>query len=170
MYDKEMLEDYEPEIVNTNLSTIILQLHKMGINLESFLSFKFISAPTIESVVKSVEQLFHLEAMDEKGIITDIGKSMTKFQIEVTLARCLIESYSLNCIKEIIIIISVLQINELFFDTEKIDKEYTEPMNELITMLNTFKEYLKLLMFKNEYEIKFWCFDELKMQNSYLID
>jgi hypothetical protein len=53
----------------------------------------------------------------------------------------------------------VLQINELFFDTEKIDKEYTEPMNELITMLNTFKEYLKLLMFKNEYEIKFWCFD-----------
>jgi HrpA-like RNA helicase len=57
------------------------------------------------------QQLFYLEAMDEKGIITDIGKSMSKFQIDVTLARCLIESYSLNCIKEILIIISVLQIN-----------------------------------------------------------
>ncbi len=93
--------------------------------METFLSLKFISAPTIESIVKSVEQFFYLEAMDEKGIITDIGKSMSKFQMDEILARCLIESYSLNCIKEILIIISVLQINELFYDIEKIDKDYS---------------------------------------------
>ncbi len=127
MYDKEMLEEYEPEIVNTNLSTIILQLHKMGINLAVFLTLKFISAPTIESVVKSIEEFFYLDAMNEQGILTDIGKSMSKFQMDVTLARCLIESYSLNCIKEILIIISVLQLNELFFDIEKIDKDYIDP-------------------------------------------
>jgi HrpA-like RNA helicase len=123
MYDKEMLKEYE--IVNTNLSTVILLLNNIGINLETFLSLKFISAPTIESIVKSVEQFFYLEAMDEKGIITDIGKSMSKFQMDEILARCLIESYSLNCIKEILIIISVLQINELFYDIEKIDKDYS---------------------------------------------
>jgi pre-mRNA-splicing factor ATP-dependent RNA helicase DHX15/PRP43 len=89
MYDKDMLEEYEPEIVNTDLSTVILQFNNIGINLEAFLSLKFISAPTIESVVKSVEQLFYLEAIDDKGIITNIGKSMSKFQMDVKLARCL---------------------------------------------------------------------------------
>jgi HrpA-like RNA helicase len=88
-----------------------------------------------------------------------MGKSMSKFQMDVALARCLIESHSLHCIKEIIIIISVLQMNELFFDIEKIEKDYIDPMNELITMLNTFNEYLRLLMYQNEYEIKLWCFN-----------
>jgi HrpA-like RNA helicase len=89
-----MSEEYEQEIVNKNLSTIILQLHIMEIYFATFLTLKFISAPTIESVVKSIEELFYLVAINEKGIITDISKSMSKFQMAVTLARCLIESYS----------------------------------------------------------------------------
>jgi HrpA-like RNA helicase len=35
-------------------------------------------------VVKSIEEFFYLEAINDEGILTDIGKSMSKFQIDVT--------------------------------------------------------------------------------------
>jgi hypothetical protein len=50
----------------------------------------------------------------------------------------------------------VIQVNDLFF--EKINKDYIDASNEIFTLLNIIKEFLRLTMYQNEHEIKYWCF------------
>ncbi len=71
-YRDEMLPTNVPEIQRTNLAMTVLALKAMGIN--DLLSFDFMDAPPMQTLISAMEQLHALSALDDEGLLTRLGR------------------------------------------------------------------------------------------------
>lgn len=87
----QSLETYSrPEIVRANLAEVVLKLKMMGI--EDILNFDFITPPPKLALIRSLQILHNLGALDNEGRVTNgIGSKMSRFPLEPMLSRMLIE-------------------------------------------------------------------------------
>ncbi|XP_063696114.1 ATP-dependent RNA helicase DHX8 [Culicoides brevitarsis] len=111
-YRDEMMPTPVPEIQRTNLATTVLQLKTMGIN--DLLHFDFMDAPPVESLIMALEQLHSLSALDDEGLLTRLGRRMAEFPLEPTLSKMLIMSVALQCSDEVLTIVSMLSVQNVF--------------------------------------------------------
>ncbi|CAK1552628.1 unnamed protein product [Leptosia nina] len=112
-YRDEMLPTPVPEIQRTNLATTVLQLKTMGIN--DLLHFDFMDAPPVESLIMALEQLHSLSALDSEGLLTRLGRRMAEFPLEPNLSKILIMSVALQCSDEILTVVSMLSVQNVFY-------------------------------------------------------
>ncbi|XP_011496009.1 PREDICTED: ATP-dependent RNA helicase DHX8 [Ceratosolen solmsi marchali] len=112
-YRDEMLPTPVPEIQRTNLATTVLQLKTMGIN--DLLHFDFMDAPPVESLIMALESLHSLSALDDEGLLTRLGRRMAEFPLEPNLSKMLIMSVHLQCSDEILTIVSMLSVQNVFY-------------------------------------------------------
>ncbi|CAB0032554.1 unnamed protein product [Trichogramma brassicae] len=112
-YRDEMLPTPVPEIQRTNLATTVLQLKTMGIN--DLLHFDFMDAPPVESLIMALESLHSLSALDDEGLLTRLGRRMAEFPLEPNLSKMLIMSVHLKCSDEILTIVSMLSVQNVFY-------------------------------------------------------
>ncbi|KAL1463315.1 hypothetical protein WDU94_015076, partial [Cyamophila willieti] len=112
-YRDEMLPTPVPEIQRTNLATTVLQLKTMGIN--DLLHFDFMDAPPVESLIMALEQLHSLSALDNEGLLTRLGRRMAEFPLEPNLSKMLIMSVHLQCSDEVLTIVSMLSVQNVFY-------------------------------------------------------
>jgi pre-mRNA-splicing factor ATP-dependent RNA helicase DHX16 len=73
----ELEEDTVPEIQRTNLGSAILLLKSLGIN--DLLAFEFIDTPPEETLRRSLELLYALGALNDRGQLTKLGRRMSEF-------------------------------------------------------------------------------------------
>ncbi|CAK9300122.1 unnamed protein product [Gordionus sp. m RMFG-2023] len=112
-YRDEMLSTPVPEIQRTNLASTTLQLKAMGIN--DLLNFDFMDAPPSEALLMALEQLHSLSALDDEGLLTRLGRRMAEFPLEPQLSKMLIMSVHLGCSDEILTIVSMLSVQNVFY-------------------------------------------------------
>lgn len=157
-YSKEMSLNTTPEILRQNLSHTILMLKAMGI--EDILSFGFMDRPNEESILKALEELYILEALDDDGKLTQIGKYMAYFPMEPMLAKTLIKSFEFNCSYEVIEIISMLSVPDVFYRPRE-KRELADKMKQRFDDYNG--DHLTLLHIYRKWETsgfsKEWCKD-----------
>ncbi len=110
-----------PEIERSNLSQIVLAMKKVGI--DDVENFDFIDPPNRRGLIKAVESLKVLGALDQNGYITKIGEFMVDLGLEPRLARMVIEATKPdnNCLDEICIIASFLDGKNIFIRPEDQD-------------------------------------------------
>jgi ATP-dependent RNA helicase DHX8/PRP22 len=108
-----MLPNPIPEIQRTNLSHTILMLKAMGIN--DLLNFDFMDPPPQQTMITALEQLYALSALDDEGLLTRLGRKMADFPMEPPLAKMLIASVDLGCSEEILSIVAMLSINNVWY-------------------------------------------------------
>ena len=75
-----MLAVTVPEIQRTNLANTLLILKAMGIN--DLLSFDFMDPPPIQSLILALETLYSLNALDNEGFLSKLGRKMAEFPVE----------------------------------------------------------------------------------------
>ena len=112
-YQDEMFPTAVPEIQRTNLASAVLSLKAMGIN--DLLSFDFMDSPPMETLIMAMEQLHSLSAYDDEGLLTRIGKRMAEFPLEPQLCKTLIKSVHLGCSVEVLTIVSMLSVQNVFY-------------------------------------------------------
>ncbi|KAG1664918.1 ATP-dependent RNA helicase DHX8 [Nymphon striatum] len=112
-YRDEMLTTPIPEIQRTNLVSTVLSLKAMGIN--DLLQFDFMDAPQMESMIMALEQLHSLGALDDEGLLTRVGRRMAEFPLEPSLSKMLIMSVHLACSDEVLTIVSMLSVQNVFY-------------------------------------------------------
>ncbi|KAF6017629.1 DHX8 [Bugula neritina] len=112
-YRDEMLKTQVPEIQRTNLSSTVLSLKAMGIN--DMLAFDFMDPPPVQSLISAMEQLHALSALDDEGLLTRLGRRMAEFPLEPMLSKMLIMSVHLACSDEILTIVSMLSVQNVFY-------------------------------------------------------
>lgn len=66
----------------------------------------YIAAP--ETLMRALELLNYLSALDDDGNLTDLGNIMAEFPLDPQLAKMLIASCSLSCSNEILSITAML--------------------------------------------------------------
>jgi pre-mRNA-splicing factor ATP-dependent RNA helicase DHX15/PRP43 len=101
-----MQENTYPEILRSNLGSVVLQLKKLGIS--DLVHFDFMDPPAPETLMRALELLNYLEALDDEGEITELGKMMAEFPLDPQLAKMVIASCDYNCSNEILSITSML--------------------------------------------------------------
>lgn len=142
----EMLPNTIPEIQRQNLSLTILMLKAMGIN--DLIHFEFMDPPPKNLLMKALEELFNLQALDDDGLLTKLGMRMSQFPMEPTLARALLASVTNNCSEDIIIVISMLSVQNVFYRPKGKEQEadnkkarFHHPYGDHLTLLNVYKRW-----------------------------
>ncbi|WP_105902803.1 ATP-dependent RNA helicase HrpA [Vibrio gangliei] len=105
----------DPEILRTNLASVILQMTSLG--LGDIEAFPFVEAPdkrNIQDGVRLLEELgaINANAKDPKKRLTQIGRNLARLPIDPRLARMVLESVKYNCLQEVMIITSALSIQD----------------------------------------------------------
>ncbi|WP_375750046.1 ATP-dependent RNA helicase HrpA [Vibrio sp. HN007] len=105
----------DPEILRTNLASVILQMTALG--LGDIQAFPFVEAPdkrNIQDGVRLLEELGAIndKAKDPKKRLTGIGRKLSRLPIDPRLARMVIEAPKNGCLKEVMIIASALSIQD----------------------------------------------------------
>lgn len=157
-YRDEMLPTAVPEIQRTNLSSTLLSLKAMGIN--DLLSFDFMDAPPTETLITAMEQLHSLSALDDEGLLTRLGRRMAEFPLEPMLCKVLIMSVQLGCSEEILTIVSMLSVQNVFYrpkDKQAIADQRKAKFHQVegdhLTLLAVYNSW------KNNKFSNPWCFE-----------
>ena len=110
----EMEESTTPEIQRTNLNGVVLLLKSLGIN--DLLEFEFMDPPPTETLIGALNQLFALQALNHQGELTKLGRQMAEFPTDPMLAKAILAADKLNCVEEVLSIVSMLsEASALFF-------------------------------------------------------
>ena len=130
-----------------------------ALGIRNILDFEFISPPSEEHIVKSLELLYALGALDENTELTkEIGYRLVEFPLDpklgTTLLRSNYEEY--KCMEETLSLVSVLSVQNLFLGSKeptmiakakKKDVGVTE--GDHLTLLNAFNTYNRIRNPKN---------------------
>ncbi|WP_272675212.1 ATP-dependent RNA helicase HrpA [Providencia sp. PROV122] len=106
----------DPEILRTNLASVILQMTSIG--LGDISAFPFVEAPdkrNIQDGVKLLEELgaIQVHQQSERGyILTDIGRQLAQLPVDPRLARMVIEARKLGAVRETMVIVAALSIQD----------------------------------------------------------
>lgn len=136
----------DPEIRRSNLSSTILQMKKIGI--EDLIHFDFMDSPDPEILMRALELLHYLGALDQFGNLTKIGRQLSEFPIDPQHAKTIIESQKLNCSREVLSIISMMNIPNPFVrprnDQKKADAakaQFEDDRSDHMTLLNAYLKF-----------------------------
>ena len=111
-YKNEMQDNTYPEILRSNLGSVVLQLKKLGI--DDLVHFDFMDPPAPETLMRALELLNYLAALDDDGNLTELGAIMAEFPLDPQLAKMLIASCEYNCSNEILSITAMLSVPQCF--------------------------------------------------------
>ncbi|XP_022223627.1 putative pre-mRNA-splicing factor ATP-dependent RNA helicase PRP1 isoform X2 [Drosophila obscura] len=157
-FKNEMQDNTYPEILRSNLGTVVLQLKKLGI--DDLVHFDFMDPPAPETLMRALELLNYLAALDDDGNLTDLGAVMSEFPLDPQLAKMLIASCQHNCSNEILSITAMLSVPQCFVRPNEAKKAADEAKmrfahidGDHLTLLNVYHA------FKQSSEDPNWCYE-----------
>uniref|UniRef100_A0A1E1XHM8 RNA helicase n=1 Tax=Amblyomma aureolatum TaxID=187763 RepID=A0A1E1XHM8_9ACAR len=157
-YKTEMQDQTYPEILRSNLGSVVLQLKKLGI--DDLVHFDFMDPPAPETLMRALELLNYLQALDDNGELTELGSIMAEFPLDPQLAKMLITSCDYNCSNEALSITAMLSVPQCFVRPNEAKKAADESKmrfahidGDHLTLLNVYHA------FKQNHEDTQWCYD-----------
>ncbi|CAL1354901.1 unnamed protein product [Linum trigynum] len=165
MYQDELLDVTVPEIQRTSLAGTVLYLKSLDLPDIDILKFDFLDPPSAESLEDALKQLYLIDAIDENGAITSIGRTMAELPLEPSLSRTLLEANENGCLSQALTVAAMLSAetsllpNRSSKNNEK--KRKQEPV-ELPTG-SGYGDHIQMLQIyeqwdQNGYDIR-WCRD-----------
>ncbi|KAK6359778.1 Cyclin-dependent kinase catalytic subunit [Orbilia brochopaga] len=130
-YYNELDENTTPEIQRTNLNSVVLLLKSLGIN--DLIGFDFMDPPPAETLIRALEQLYALGALNDKGELTKIGRQMAEFPTDPMLAKAILAADKYGCVEEVLSIISMLGEASALFYRPKDKKLYADQARNRFT-------------------------------------
>ncbi len=107
----------DPEILRTNLASVILQMTSLG--LDDIETFPFVDAPDKRHIQDGIKLLEELEAFEfkqtkfgERRFLTKEGKQLAQLPVDPRLAKMLLSAVSFGSIYEVMIIVAALSIQD----------------------------------------------------------
>ncbi|KAH7886626.1 P-loop containing nucleoside triphosphate hydrolase protein [Phlebopus sp. FC_14] len=154
----ELEEQTHPEILRSNLANTVLELVKAGV--KDLVRFDYVDAPAPETLMRALELLNFLAALDNDGNLTALGGIMAEFPLDPQLAKMLIVSPEFRCSNEILTITAMLSVPNIWLRPPNQRKEadaakalLTVPDGDHLTLLNVYNNYKQ-----NQYD-KSWAWN-----------
>ncbi len=105
----------DPEILRTNLASVILQM--TALRLGDIAAFPFIDPPDQRNIADGVALLQELGALEPAGRharrrLTPIGRKLAQLPVDPRLARMVWEAAGNACLREVLVIVAALSIQD----------------------------------------------------------
>lgn len=158
-FQHELDDNTIPEIQRSNLGAVTLMLKCLGIN--NLVTFDFMDPPPHEMLMRALEQLYALGALNDKGELTKLGRRMAEFPMDPLLSKTIIASEDFKCVDQVVTICSMLSVGNTIFYRPK-DKamhadnaklNFSRPGGDHLALLNVFNQW------KESNFSESWCFD-----------
>lgn len=155
----ELELNQQPEIQRVNLTSVILLLLSLGIN--DLLGFEFMDPPSKESIIKSLNLLYALGALNSLGKLTKIGKKMSEFPLDPIFTKCILTSEKFGNTNDMISMIAMLnESSNLFYRpkdkqelADKRKQEFFDAKGDQFMLLKIWKQWVD-----TGYSVQ-WCQD-----------
>lgn len=145
-FQKELIEQSYPEILRSNLASTVLELKKLGI--DDLVHFDFMDPPAPETMMRALEELNYLQCLSDEGDLTTLGRTASQFPLDPMLAILLINSFKYNCSEEILTIVSLLSVPNVFVRPASARKRadeakmiFAHPDGDHLTLLNVYEAF-----------------------------
>lgn len=145
-YRNEMFPNNIPEIQRTNLANTVLLLKSLGV--KNLLEFDFMDPPPQANILNSMYQLWVLGALDNVGDLTPVGRKMSEFPMEPSMAKMLITSVEYKCSAEMLTIVSMLSVPSVFYrpkerqeESDAAREKFSVNESDHLTLLNVFNQW-----------------------------
>ncbi|XP_047307684.1 probable pre-mRNA-splicing factor ATP-dependent RNA helicase DEAH2 isoform X2 [Impatiens glandulifera] len=109
-FNNDLQPQTYPEILRSNLANTVLTLKKLGI--DDLVHFDFMDPPAPETLMRALEVLNYLGALDDEGNLTRLGEMMSEFPLDPQMSKMLVVSPDYNCSNEILSISAMLSVSQ----------------------------------------------------------
>ena len=141
-----------PEMQRSNLEWTVLQLKGMGI--DDIIHFDFMSPPPVEAIIRALEVLYALGALDDECKLTPlVGQILCEFPLPPRLGGMLLASMDMGCTEDILTVTSMLSVNNPFIklgNTKEAKENLETSFSELshkdgdhVTLLNIYNNWVE---------------------------
>ncbi len=138
----------DPEILRTNLASVILQMTSLG--LGDIGRFPFVDPPDQRNVKAGVQLLEELGALaggtSGRPRLTRLGRKLVALPVDPRLARMVAEADRLGCLREVLVIAAALTIQdprerpvELQAQADQKHARFRDPTSDFLTLLNLWR-------------------------------
>lgn len=104
----------DPEILRTNLASVILQM--VSLKLGDIEQFPFIQPPEHKAIRDGLTLLHELGALhdkQDKPSLTTIGRDLARIPLDPRMARMLIEANTNGCLNDVMVIVAAMTIQDV---------------------------------------------------------
>lgn len=164
----QLMEQNIPEILRSNLSSILLQLKVLGVN--NLAKFEWLDRPNTESLLRAIETLHYLQIIDNDSNLTTIGHLIAQLPLDPQLAKVLIQSSKYGCSGAMTMIVAMLSApsvyvvpNNAHSEAQQIHSRFIHSDGDHLTLLNIFQAYNQQL--KSQTHLR-WCWDNFLSDRS----
>ncbi|KAH9879053.1 DEAH-box RNA helicase prp16 [Plenodomus biglobosus] len=135
-----------PEIQRTNLANTVLLLKSLGVR--DLLDFDFMDPPPQDTITTSLFDLWALGALDNIGNLTTLGRTMTAFPMDPSLAKLVITSVDYGCSEEMLTIVAMLSVPSVFYrpkerqeESDAAREKFFVPESDHLTLLHVYTQW-----------------------------
>ncbi|CAN1794693.1 Probable pre-mRNA-splicing factor ATP-dependent RNA helicase DEAH4, partial [Linum perenne] len=165
VYQDELLDVTVPEIQRTSLAGTVLYLKSLDLPDIDILKFDFLDSPSAESLEDALKQLYLIDAIDENGAITSVGRTMAELPLEPSLSRTLMEANENGCLSQALTVAAMLSAETTLLPNRNSKNNEKKRKQEPIDLPDGsgFGDHIQMLQIyehwdENDYDIR-WCRD-----------
>jgi len=145
-FKSDLQEQTYPEILRSKMSNVVLTLKKLGI--DDLVHFDFMDPPAPETLMRALELLNYLGALDDDGAMTPLGKSMSELPLDPQLGKLLLASPEHHCSNEALSIVAMMSVPNVFQRPKQKAREADEAKSQFahvdgdhLTLLNAYHAF-----------------------------
>lgn len=162
-------EDFEqrpeftpPEILRTNLASVILQMASLELGEPE--DFPFLDPPDTRLINDGYRLLQELKAVDDARAVTSLGRQIAALPVDPRLARMLIAAGHHGCVAEMLILTAFLasqdpreRPSDAQQQADQRHATYADPRSDFVTVLNLWKLFNEQSAALSGNQLRRWC-------------
>ncbi|HMN45647.1 MAG TPA: ATP-dependent RNA helicase HrpA [Povalibacter sp.] len=151
-----------PEILRTNLASVILQMSTLGLGEPE--DFPFVDPPDTRLINDGYRLLQELKAVDDSRRVTSLGKQIATLPVDPRLARMLVAAGHHRCVAEMLILSAFLasqdpreRPSDAQQQADQKHATYADPRSDFVTVLNLWKLFQEQSAALSGNQLRKWC-------------
>lgn len=152
----------DPEILRTNLASVILRLKALGIGEVE--DFPFLDPPNRRQVTDAYRLLDQLQALDASGHLTEIGRRIARMPVDPRHGRVLVEAERLGVVPDVLTVVAGLSVQDPRIRPEgsrdaadEAHARFRDERSDFVSALNLFGEWRQVWETERERGRRRWC-------------
>ncbi|MCE7950491.1 MAG: ATP-dependent RNA helicase HrpA [Xanthomonadales bacterium PRO7] len=152
----------DPEILRSSLAGVILRM--LSLKLGEVEEFPFVEAPNPRAISDGWRRLGELRAVDDGKRLTDVGRAMSKWPVDVALARMLIEAQRTDTLRELFVLTSFLSIQDprerpadARQAADAAHAQWADPKSDFVSVLNLWHAHSMAHEDLTQSKLRDWC-------------
>lgn len=133
--------------MRSDISSVVLTLLKL--HVENIVKFDFMDPPAPETMMRALELLNYLGALDDEGELTQLGERMADMPLDPQLSRALLAAEEYHVVPAMLTITAMLSIPPFFVrpadqaeEADAIRASFGHPQSDHIALLHVYNQYL----------------------------